>query len=322
MLRASLCFVTALGFVAACSSDSSDPTPASNVESNQPGGGNATSGAGGNESAGRASGGTAAGGTAATPEGNDEGTNGDISLAPGAGGGSGAGDGNDEGAAGTMMAAAGAAGSASTPVEPGARGAMSFFVTSRGGGNGGDFDGIEGADALCAMLAAAAPVDVSGKTWHAYLSTSTENARDRIGAGPWVNAAGVTVANSVAQLHDQGASGEGGSLDQTWPLNDPAIALDEQGNQVQAVGGTRHDIITGSNVDGTVSASGTCNDWTSQQGTTRNGHSDRVRFMQNIPAWNSSHDTGCAEPDPGGNFQPGTVSQGGGRGSIYCFAID
>jgi hypothetical protein len=87
-------------------------------------------------------------------------------------------------------------------------------------------------------------------------------------------------------------------------------------------GGTRHDIITGSNADGTVSASGTCSDWTSQQGTTRNGHSDRVRFMQNVPSRNSSHDTGCAEPAPGANFQGGTVSGGGGRGAIYCFAID
>jgi hypothetical protein len=199
---------------------------------------------------------------------------------------------------------------------------MSFFVTSRGSGSGGDFGGIAGADAFCDLLATEASAELGNKTWRAYLSTSGEDARDRIGDGPWRNAAGVIIANTLAQLHDQGPTGEGGTLDQTWPINNANIALDEQGNPVANDGGTRHDIITGSNADGTVSASGTCSDWTSQQGTTRNGHSDRVRFMQNVPSWNSSHDTGCAEPAQGANFQNGTVSGGGGRGAIYCFASD
>jgi hypothetical protein len=84
-----------------------------------------------------------------------------------------------------------------------------------------------------------------------------------------------------------------------------------------------HDILTGSNLDGTVSPSGTCNDWTSNTGTTRNGHSNRAGGGQNPSSWNSAHDTGCAEPNPpGSNFQMGTVSQGGGIGAIYCFAAD
>ncbi|MGC1489308.1 MAG: hypothetical protein WA784_16120, partial [Albidovulum sp.] len=60
-------------------------------------------------------------------------------------------------------------------------GGMSFFVTSQNPGNGGDFGGLAGADAHCAALAEAA--GVGAKTWRAYLSSSTENARDRIGAG-------------------------------------------------------------------------------------------------------------------------------------------
>ena len=39
------------------------------------------------------------------------------------------------------------------------------------------------------------------KTWHAYLSTDTENAKDRIGAGPWYNAKGAKIADDVASLH-------------------------------------------------------------------------------------------------------------------------
>src|ERR1700749_5261947 len=71
---------------------------------------------------------------------------------------------------------------------------MSFFVTSAGPGKGGNLGGLEGADAHCQQLAAAA--GAGGKTWRAYLSTATNaanpgqtvNARDRIGNGPWKNA--------------------------------------------------------------------------------------------------------------------------------------
>src|SRR5262245_1332304 len=76
---------------------------------------------------------------------------------------------------------------------------MSFFVTSAGPGDGANLGGLAGADAHCQKLAKAA--GASGKTWHAYLSSSTENARDRIGAGPWHNAKGEMIANDVADLH-------------------------------------------------------------------------------------------------------------------------
>jgi hypothetical protein len=61
---------------------------------------------------------------------------------------------------------------------------MSFFVTSRGIGNGGNLGGLAGADAHCQALAEAVG---SNLTWHAYLSTqgpNAVNARDRIGSGP------------------------------------------------------------------------------------------------------------------------------------------
>jgi hypothetical protein len=65
---------------------------------------------------------------------------------------------------------------------------MSFFVTSVGKGNGADLGGLEGADAHCNALAAAAGSKL--KTWKAYLSTTMPggdegvNARNRIGKGP------------------------------------------------------------------------------------------------------------------------------------------
>ena len=59
---------------------------------------------------------------------------------------------------------------------------MSFFITSAGPGDGANLGGLEGADAHCQKLADAA--GAGGKTWHAYLSSSTASARDRIGAAP------------------------------------------------------------------------------------------------------------------------------------------
>ena len=82
---------------------------------------------------------------------------------------------------------------------------MSFFVTSAGPGDGANLGGLEGADAHCMALAAAAG---STKTsWKAYLSTTEPkgaagvNARDRIGSGPWMNVKGDVIANSVDELH-------------------------------------------------------------------------------------------------------------------------
>ena len=60
---------------------------------------------------------------------------------------------------------------------------MSFFLTSIGPGNGADLGGLAGADAHCAALADAA--GAGSRTWRAYLSTESINARDRIRNGPW-----------------------------------------------------------------------------------------------------------------------------------------
>jgi hypothetical protein len=76
---------------------------------------------------------------------------------------------------------------------------MSFFVTSANPGKGGDLGGLAGADAYCNTLATTS--GSMGKTWRAYLSTDAENAKDRIGQGPWYNAKGERIADDVASLH-------------------------------------------------------------------------------------------------------------------------
>ena len=63
---------------------------------------------------------------------------------------------------------------------------MSFFLTSKGSGDGANLGGLAGADAHCTALAEAA--GVTGKTWRAYLSTTDSGsvtAKDRIGTCPW-----------------------------------------------------------------------------------------------------------------------------------------
>lgn len=76
---------------------------------------------------------------------------------------------------------------------------MSFFITSAGPGEGAKLGGLAGADARCQALAESA--GTGGRTWRAYLSTGAENARDRIGDGPWHNAMGVLIARDLAALH-------------------------------------------------------------------------------------------------------------------------
>lgn len=321
-------FSSALVLVLAATacSDDEDSNPTTGTASNQPAAGSGgTSGSGGSANA-------SAAGSAGAPAGANGGSSAeapddDIDLQPGDGDDDNGGNGGNQG---PNAADAGAAddGGAPAPATGDAGGdedtSMSFFVTSVGGPDGGNFGGIEGADELCTTLAAAVSPELGAKTWRAYLSTTTENARDRIGDGPWFNAAGVLVGTDVDQIHDQTPgmvnTPTGAASEETYPLNDSSIALDETGAEVPN-NPVLHDILTGSNLDGTVSATGTCSDWTSTTGRTVNGHSNRAGGGDNQSSWNSAHETGCGA-DVGQNFDDTTVTEGGGRGSVYCFAAD
>jgi hypothetical protein len=192
---------------------------------------------------------------------------------------------------------------------------MTFFVTSVGSGKGADLGGLDGADRHCQTLAQAA--GAGGKTWGAYLSTQAAggstaiNARDRIGRGPWQNAKGVVIAKDVAELH-----GTNNLTKQT--------ALTEKGEVVNGRGDTpnMHDMLTGSQPDGTAFAAGedrTCGNWTKSgtEGAAMLGHHDRTGLDEQPPAksWNSSH------PSRGGCSQE-ALRGTGGAGLFYCFAAN
>jgi len=198
---------------------------------------------------------------------------------------------------------------ANTPVQ-----SMSFFITSVGPGDGANLSGLAGADRHCQRLAEAA--GVTGKTWHAYLGQQAQgnlkaiNARDRIGKGPWHNAEGRLIARNVAELHGLN------NINRTF-------ALTEKGTKVngRAESPNTHDILTGSQPDGTAmagdAAKTTCGNWTmSGEGAAMVGHHDRWGLRDDAPSisWNSSHPSrGCSQAN---------LVSSGGAGLVYCFATN
>lgn len=189
---------------------------------------------------------------------------------------------------------------------------MSFFVTSAGPGEGADLGGLEGADAHCALLADQA--GAGDLTWRAYLSTTAGdgqpavNARDRIGVGPWYNSAGIMVARDVTDLHSENAN-----LTKETILTERGAVVNGRGDDPN-----RHDILTGSQLDGSAFAPGddtTCGNWTSSgEGSARVGHHDRQGGGENPTSWNSAHGSrGCGQADLQGS---------GGDGLFFCFAVD
>jgi len=197
---------------------------------------------------------------------------------------------------------------ATQPAQP----AISFFVSSATSSTG-NLGGLSGADAVCQRLATS--IGAGARTWRAYLSVEHDastgngpaNARSRIGSGPWVNANGVTVAANLADLHAR--------------RGDASVFVDERGQRINgqwsgSPAPLQHDILTGSNADGTLMPGLTCSDWTSASTSVaaQVGHSDGLGPNGDtsgaLSSWNSAHaNQSCADTAPRG-----------GAGRIYCFA--
>jgi hypothetical protein len=307
MQRIAITFVAlALLGAGACSSDDDNGTAGT--------GGSGAGGRGGSGSGGSGSGGSGSGGSGTGGSLGSGGTSGSGGSASGGSGGTGGADAAGE----TGGGSGGASGDARLDGggETGGAATMSFFVTSVGAGSGGNLGGLEGADAKCKSLAMAVSAALGAKDWKAYLSTSTVNARDRIGTGPWRNAKGEIIANDLNQLHDQGANG---MLNATWPIGTAAVAkiLDETGAPIPSggAGGQLHDILTGTNAMGMADGTNNCSNWTSTTGMTVVGHSNRNGGGRD-PSWTTAHPANCAALGSGG----ANVGSGGGEGAIYCFA--
>lgn len=229
---------------------------------------------------------------------------------------------------------------------------FSFFLTShralqREAGNrdgfGGNFGGLKGADAICQRIAEFASPCQKAKVWRAFLSTSTVDAIDRIGEGPWYDRAGRLLANNKADLVQERPRGANTVIANDLPNEDGVPNHNPDGSGLL----DNHQTLTGSGTDGRVykqnqaggagsstSCSGeawsvqkaTCWDWTSAepQGCPRVGHSwpRQGSGIHWISVWNEG---GCA---PGGDLAErggldGTrrVGSAGGYGGFYCFAV-
>lgn len=266
------------------------------------------------------------GGGASTGNGGDGGSGntpgaGGVSAGAGAGGVTSTG-GASAGSAGTSndAGAAGTAGSAST-----AR--FSFFVTSLEAivresksdkGFGGNLGGLDGADAICTRIAEAAVPGSGAKGWRAFLSTTTVNAIDRIGAGPWYDRNERLVASNTAGLLKERPDGQ-------TTVND---LPNELGLPNRAGTGTgmddNHDTITATNTQGKWDGGSTCEDWTRASGSDgpRVGHSWPA---QSGRSWVQAHAAPGCEPSvslvQNGAGNGSGIGNGGGYGGFYCFAL-
>jgi hypothetical protein len=189
---------------------------------------------------------------------------------------------------------------------------MSFFVSSANP-KGGNLGGLAGADALCQSLAQAA--GAGSKTWRAYLSTSTVDAKSRIGNGPWVNAKGVQIASSVADLHSANNKLTAETALTEKGTSPVYLTKNAAGEVQRPEGQLAHDILTGTNEDGTKNAD-TCNNWTVGDASAKAmlGHADRMGRNPGVNSWNAIHASqGCGMEQ---------LTPTGGTGLIYCFATN
>jgi hypothetical protein len=225
---------------------------------------------------------------------------------------------------------------------------FSFFVTSLsamrtlsksqtgfGGdlryGETGDGAGLRGADKICAEAAEMGLPGAGQKQWRAFLSTTTGNAKDRIGTGPWYDRQGRLVAMTLADL-----------LTDRPSLAHVAIRADlpnergEPNKAGSAEGGNddNHDVVTASNGKGIYAGGTTCEDWTS---ITAVGNPDDDLLGMKGPvvghswpafsgvSWSGTHRApGCAPSvalvQTGMGSGDG-IGNSGGYGAIYCFAL-
>jgi hypothetical protein len=302
-----------------------------------------------------------------------------VSGAPGAsgasavGGSGGAGGSGVAGGSGTSGSAgtAGAGGAANPALEK-----FSFFLTSLASikkvsnseeGFGGDLTfgetgegaGLRGADKICKAIAELGMPGAGAKDWRAFLSTTSGgpaggplHAKDRIGHGPWHDAAGRLVASSLEDL-----------IGANRPIGADPIIRDDLPNEfglpnhsADAPGCTggdcpdNHQVLTGTNCLGELYTGGgsvggqneitsdcakfddpgnepnpdyTCSDWTSkaQAGKPWCGHS-WPRQGSGLSWMSAARDGGCApcvRVEDAGGVSEACVGSAGGYGGFYCF---
>jgi len=235
---------------------------------------------------------------------------------------------------------------------------FSFFVTSLAAmqdlsgspdGFGGDLRfgetgpgaGLRGADRICECIAERSMPGSSAKQWRAFLSVAAGesgqpvHAIDRIGDGPWYDRLGRVVALTRDDLLHPRPEGADPAIRNDLP-NEDGVPNHRPDPNRPAV--DNHHTLTGSGTDGRLySASATCRDWTTDDGSPENG-TPRCGLSWprgngggggggNGSHWISLFDApGCKagiqleQSGPAGRL-PEIIGGGGGYGGFYCFAL-
>jgi hypothetical protein len=159
------------------------------------------------------------------------------------------------------------------------------------------------------------------------LSTSTVDAIDRIGSGPWYDRNGLKVWNALSEM----------SADRpptSYIYRDDLPNEDGTPNHDYDLDGTttdddNHDFLTGSGTNGRKvsgeAAAARCSDWTSTTASARPwcGHSwprqgSGTHWIHSIQEGGCG---ACVNLIEGGGPTSACVGSGGGYGGIYCFAL-
>ena len=199
-------------------------------------------------------------------------------------------------------------------------------------GFGGDLrygtaDGLTGADKICREVAESSMPGASAKKWHAFLSTTTVNAKDRIGTGPWYDRTGRVVAMSLTDLLNDRPSQADAAIKQDLPNE---TGTPNHRPNPNAPEDDNHHTLTGSNAMGTLySATATCQDWTTTSMDNKTTGRPRIGFSWSTGGrtnWISGQDeggcgagvTGVGTENGGSDPSNPIVGSGGGYGGFYC----
>ena len=187
-------------------------------------------------------------------------------------------------------------------------------------GFGGDLGGLAGADEICRAIAESSLPCAGQKQWRAFLSSSAEDAIDRVGPGPWYDRLGNLVAQTAGDLASTRPQGADSSI-----VNDLPNELGIPNHDPDGSGDVdNHDTLTGSDESGRLYGSNaTCNDWTSsaESGSPRVGHSWPGGPSQHwISAMNAPGCGAGVNTSTQNNTGP-CVGCSGGYGGIYCLAL-
>ena len=216
-------------------------------------------------------------------------------------------------------------------------------------GKTGQGAGLLGADSICQCLAEKSMPGSKVKIWRAFLSVTKDangqqvNAIDRIGKGPWYDRLGRLVSNTVSDLlHDR--PNADAAIKNDLPNEDGVPNHRPDPNQSVV---DNHQFITGSDSTGKLySDTSTCSDWTSAAAVGSNprcglswpkavggmfSSSAKIGVgphPKNFKNWISVWDLWGCEPgvdltEKSQRGTPGiyTISNGGGYGGFYCFAL-